>query len=82
LDPPGGLWENKGGDYYLAGDPILRTKSHKRYNTFLYCNSVAFVASLVAIILVKNKMLLQTHALQAAMILDLFGLIGAYAAGK
>jgi hypothetical protein len=37
---------------------------------------------LVAIILVKNKMLLQTHALQAAMILDLFGLISAYAAGK
>jgi hypothetical protein len=81
LDPPGGLWENDGGDY-LAGDPILRTKNHKRYNAFFYCNSVAFVASLVAIILVKNKMLLQTHALQAAMILDLFGLIGAYAAGS
>ncbi|KAK3139680.1 hypothetical protein QOZ80_5AG0387760 [Eleusine coracana subsp. coracana] len=41
-----------------------------------------FVASLVAIILVRKKTLHQHNALEAAMILDLFGLIGAYAAGS
>ncbi|VAI73120.1 unnamed protein product [Triticum turgidum subsp. durum] len=66
----------------MAGDPILLTVNAKRYKTFFYCNSVAFVASLVAIILVQSKVMLQTHVLQAAMILDLFGLIGAYAAGS
>ncbi|KAM0905377.1 hypothetical protein ACQ4PT_017417 [Festuca glaucescens] len=53
-----------------------------RFKVFFYSNSIAFVASLVAIILVHSKPLLQTHVLEAAMILDLFGLIGAYAAGS
>uniref|UniRef100_A0A453RD54 PGG domain-containing protein n=1 Tax=Aegilops tauschii subsp. strangulata TaxID=200361 RepID=A0A453RD54_AEGTS len=66
----------------MAGDPILLTTNPGRYKAFFYCNSVAFVASLVAIILVQNKLLLKTHVLEAAMVLDLFGLIGAYAAGS
>ncbi|TVU18308.1 hypothetical protein EJB05_34398, partial [Eragrostis curvula] len=81
LDPPGGLWEDDGVGY-KAGDPILLTTNPRRFKAFFYCNSVAFVASLVAIILVKYKKLLRYHALEAAMILDLFGLIGAYAAGS
>ncbi|XP_020199377.1 uncharacterized protein [Aegilops tauschii subsp. strangulata] len=81
LDPPGGVWPDNGNGH-MAGDPILLTVNAKRYKTFFYCNSVAFVASLVAIILVQSKVMLQTHVLQAAMILDLFGLIGAYAAGS
>ncbi|KAK3140942.1 hypothetical protein QOZ80_5AG0408050 [Eleusine coracana subsp. coracana] len=80
LDPPGGLWESDGVGH-KTGDPILLTRSPRRYNAFFYCNSVAFVDSLVAIILVKDKLLLRFHALEAAMILDLFGFIGAYAAG-
>jgi Ca2+/Na+ antiporter len=67
---------------YLAGDPILLTRNPRRFKTFYYCNSVAFVASLVAIILVRQKTLHRHNALEAAMILDLFGLIGAYAAGS
>jgi hypothetical protein len=66
----------------MAGDPILLTTNARRFEAFFYCNSIAFVASLVAIILVQNKLLLETHVLEAAMILDLFGLIGAYAAGS
>ena len=66
----------------MAGDPILLTTNARRFKAFFYCNSIAFVASLVAIIVVQNKLLLQTHVLEAAMILDLFGLIGAYAAGS
>uniref|UniRef100_A0ACD5ZRL1 Uncharacterized protein n=1 Tax=Avena sativa TaxID=4498 RepID=A0ACD5ZRL1_AVESA len=82
LSPPGGVWpDNRDG--HVAGDPILLTTNPRRFKAFFYCNSVAFVASLVAIVLVQNKFLLEeTHVLEAAMILDLFGLIGAYAAGS
>jgi hypothetical protein len=43
---------------------------------------VSLVASLVAIVLAQKKLLLKHHVLEAVMILDLFGLIGAYAAGS
>ncbi|KAM3244726.1 hypothetical protein ACQJBY_056193 [Aegilops geniculata] len=66
----------------MAGDPILLTTNIARYRAFYYCNSVAFVASLVAIVLVQKEKLVKHHALEAAMILVLFGLIGAYAAGS
>ncbi|XBH99124.1 hypothetical protein VPH35_128537 [Triticum aestivum] len=81
LDPPGGVWPDNGNGH-MAGDPILLTVNAGRYKAFYYCNSVAFVASLVAIILVQSKVMLETHVLEAAMVLDLFGLIGAYAAGS
>ncbi|XP_047089361.1 uncharacterized protein LOC124701346 isoform X1 [Lolium rigidum] len=81
LNPPGGVWPDN-EDGHVAGDPILLTTNARRFKAFFYCNSIAFVASLVAIILVQNKLLLETHVLEAAMILDLFGLIGAYAAGS
>uniref|UniRef100_A0A453PXM8 PGG domain-containing protein n=1 Tax=Aegilops tauschii subsp. strangulata TaxID=200361 RepID=A0A453PXM8_AEGTS len=81
LKPPGGLWQdNTEGN--MAGDPILLTTNASRYKAFFYCNSVAFVASLVAIVLVQMEILVKHHVLEAAMILDLFGLIGAYAAGS
>ncbi|OEL34199.1 hypothetical protein BAE44_0004782 [Dichanthelium oligosanthes] len=81
LNPPGGL-RQLDGDGYKAGDPILLTTNPRRYKAFYYCNSVAFVASLVAIVLIRMKTLHHHNALEAAMILDLFGLIGAYAAGS
>ncbi|KAL5200495.1 hypothetical protein ABZP36_021698 [Zizania latifolia] len=81
LSPPGGYWQNN-NDGHKAGDPILLTTNPRRYKVFFYCNSTAFVASLLAIILVQNKALLKRHTLEAAMILDSFGLMGAYAAGS
>ncbi|XP_037451032.1 uncharacterized protein LOC119321464 [Triticum dicoccoides] len=81
LDPPGGLWQDN-TDGHMAGDPILLTTNPRRYKAFFYCNSVAFVASLAAIVLVQKEILVKHHVLEAAMILDLFGLIGAYAAGS
>nr|CAB3465724.1 unnamed protein product [Digitaria exilis] len=81
LNPPGGLWQAD-GDGYMAGDPILSTTYPRRYKAFFYCNSVGFVASLISIILVRMKTLHHHNALEAAMILDLFGLMGAYAAGS
>uniref|UniRef100_M8CWE0 Uncharacterized protein n=1 Tax=Aegilops tauschii TaxID=37682 RepID=M8CWE0_AEGTA len=81
LDPPGGLWLDN-TDGHMAGDPILLTTNPRRYKAFFYCNSVAFVASLAAIVLVQKEILVKHHVLEAAMILDLFGLIGAYAIGS
>jgi hypothetical protein len=48
---------------------------------FFYSNSAAFVASLVIILMVKCKFLVMGRSLEAAMLVDLFGLIVAYAAG-
>ncbi|KAL6908178.1 hypothetical protein ACP4OV_002348 [Aristida adscensionis] len=81
LVPPGGVWQDD-GDGHLAGDPILLTTKPKRYKTFYYCNSTAFMASLAAIVLVQRRFALKRHTLEAAMVLDLFGLMGAYAAGS
>ncbi|CAN6201762.1 unnamed protein product [Urochloa humidicola] len=81
FDPPGGLWPADGRDY-KNGDPILLTTHPTRYKVFFYSNSAAFVASLIVIIMVQSRFLLKRHTLEAAMILDLFGLIGAYAAGS
>ncbi|KAM0929782.1 hypothetical protein ACQ4PT_001397 [Festuca glaucescens] len=82
LNPPGGLWQDNSYGH-MAGDPILLTTNARRYRAFFYCNSVAsLVASLVAVVLVQKELLIKHHVLEAAMILDLFGLIGAYAAGS
>uniref|UniRef100_A0ACD6AJV8 Uncharacterized protein n=1 Tax=Avena sativa TaxID=4498 RepID=A0ACD6AJV8_AVESA len=81
LNPPGGLWQSN-GDGHMAGDPILLTTNARRYKTFFYCNSIAFTTSLVAVGVVQIKLLLAYHVLEVAMVLDLFGLIGAYAAGS
>ena len=81
LNPPGGLWQDNSNGH-MAGDPILLTTNGRRYKAFFYCNSVSFVASLVAIVLVQKEVLVKHHVLEAAMILNLFGLIGAYAAGS
>ncbi|KAI4975548.1 hypothetical protein ZWY2020_049155 [Hordeum vulgare] len=81
LDPPGGLWPDD-QDGHKGGDPILLTTHPTRYKVFFYSNSAAFVASLIVITMVQSSSLLKRHTLEAAMLLDLFGLIGAYAAGS
>ncbi|TVU31324.1 hypothetical protein EJB05_23006, partial [Eragrostis curvula] len=81
LDPPGGFWpETRHG--HKAGDAILLSSHPTRYAVFFYCNSVAFVASLVAILMVQNVRLVKSNTLLVAMMLDMFALIGAYAAGS
>ncbi|XP_066373261.1 uncharacterized protein [Miscanthus floridulus] len=82
LDPPGGVWANS-GEGHSVGDPILLTTHPARYKVFFYFNSVAFVASLVIVVMLQKTSLVRSgHALLAALILDFFGLIGAYAAGS
>lgn len=89
LNPPGGFWQGNAADghhHYLAGDPILYITYPWRYLAFFYCNATAFIASLVILILLLGNIFstqgIKYCALQIAMILDLFGLIGAYAAGS
>ncbi|CAL5038131.1 unnamed protein product [Urochloa decumbens] len=85
LNPPGGFWADS-VDRHIAGDPILEAMHPRRYKAFFYCNSTAFVASLVIITLLQSKLItvgaMKRHILQTAMTLDLFGLMGAYAAGS
>jgi hypothetical protein len=89
LNPPGGFWQSNATDglhHYLAGDPVLHITYPRRYLAFFYCNATAFVASLVILILLLSSTFstqgIKYYALQVAMILDLLGLIGAYAAGS
>ncbi|TKW01994.1 hypothetical protein SEVIR_8G215332v4 [Setaria viridis] len=81
VDPPGGVWADS-GEGHTVGDPILLTTHPRRYRVFFYFNSAAFAASLVIMVMLQNERLLIAHALEATLILDLFCLIGAYAAGS
>nr|CAB3470349.1 unnamed protein product [Digitaria exilis] len=85
LAPPGGLWlDNLHG--HLASDIVLQSTYSKRYNVFFYCNSTAFMASLIVLILLLVRELSRNaiwlRSLHFAMLLNLLGLMGAYAAGS
>lgn len=87
LNPPGGFWPDD-RDGHKGGDPILLAKHATRYRVFFYCNSTALAASLVVIFMIQkcpSKTATDNNpwlrALEAVMILDLIGLIGAYTAG-
>ncbi|KAF8657382.1 hypothetical protein HU200_060154 [Digitaria exilis] len=88
LSPPGGFWSGNvnGPDGHSAGDPVLHAKFFLRDQVFFYCNATAFAASLVLIILLLSKnvtsRMLWLRSMQLTMILDLFSLMGAYAAGS
>ncbi|TVU11509.1 hypothetical protein EJB05_45100, partial [Eragrostis curvula] len=81
LNTPGGVWRDT-GDGHVGGNLILLATHARRYKVFFYCNSAAFVTSIVVVMMVQSTGLVSSRALQAAVILDLFGLMGAYAAGS
>ncbi|CAM0871014.1 unnamed protein product [Alopecurus aequalis] len=86
LSPPGGVWP-EGHPHHIPGNPVLEDIHPKRYKAFYHCNTAAFVASLVVIIIVQSKELssgavVRRAALNTVMILGLFGLMGAYVAGS
>uniref|UniRef100_A0A0E0MJI8 PGG domain-containing protein n=1 Tax=Oryza punctata TaxID=4537 RepID=A0A0E0MJI8_ORYPU len=85
MSPPGGLWDD-GQTEHTVGDLVLPINYPRRYKVFFYCNATSFMASLVIMVLLLIKRVSNTQpallALHAAMILDLFGLMGAYAAGS
>ncbi|CAL4998295.1 unnamed protein product [Urochloa decumbens] len=78
LNPPGSFWP----DGAAAGDAILLWRQPARYRAFFYCNTTAFVASVVAIVMVQSSRLVRSQTVLAVMVLDMFALAGAYAAGS
>ncbi|KAG2616654.1 hypothetical protein PVAP13_3NG249228 [Panicum virgatum] len=90
FNPPGGVWQDTDAAAgHLAGDPILRATSYWRYITFIYCNALAFVSSLFAMVLYLLLAILHEHEklgvglivpLRSLMASDLLGLMLAYAA--
>ncbi|KAG2558596.1 hypothetical protein PVAP13_8NG277602 [Panicum virgatum] len=90
LVPPGGFWpDNRDG--HAAGNPILHDSNDRRYHIFFCCNSISFAASIAVIALLMLELVKRkddrerTFLIRAAhymMLLDLVGLLGAYAAGS
>uniref|UniRef100_A0A8R7QIB2 PGG domain-containing protein n=1 Tax=Triticum urartu TaxID=4572 RepID=A0A8R7QIB2_TRIUA len=72
----------------VAGNPILLDFNAARYQAFFYCNATSFVASIAVILLLLQRTLKKQQpgaplrTLQTAVVLDLLGLLGAYAAGS
>lgn len=84
INPPGGVWQENGPGYN-AGDMVLLSSHRGRYLAFCYCNSTALTASVVVIFLLllkKPRRGAQLVLLRVVMLLDLLGLVGAYAAGS
>jgi hypothetical protein len=86
MNPPGGFWQESKPGGHVAGDPVLKDNYRRRYLVFFYCNATAFVASLAVIMLLVNRKLsargIRSLALRVCVILDLVGLLGAFAAGS
>jgi hypothetical protein len=91
LNVPGASWlEDDVAEGHLAGDSILRDTSFVRYVVFYYFNAISFAASLMVGLLLLivhqdhqswgNWLLLQL--VRAVMLVDLLGLLGAYAVGS
>ncbi|KAG8076060.1 hypothetical protein GUJ93_ZPchr0006g43369 [Zizania palustris] len=78
FSPPGGMWDN--------GNPILHDMDLPRYHAFFHCNATSFVASVVVIVVLLQRTVKRHSAplwaMQTAVVLDLLGLLGAYAAGS
>ncbi|GJN28979.1 hypothetical protein PR202_gb17161 [Eleusine coracana subsp. coracana] len=89
LDPPGGVWP-RDGNGHVAGDPSLHDSDRRRYHVFFYSNSACFVASVVVVVKLLRDTLLHsgdnqrtpTVATHTAVVLDLLGLLVAYATGS
>jgi hypothetical protein len=92
LNPPGGFWI-KPEDGHRVSDPILQDHKSSRYQAFFVCNTTAFVSSLLIIMLLLDKKLIislpakkiesvRFVALYGFIVIALFGLVGAYAAGS
>ena len=67
FNPPGGVWQDADpGRGRVAGDPIIRETSYRRYLAFFYSNATAFASSLVVIVLVLILSVLHEAHEQAA----------------
>uniref|UniRef100_M8AYV8 PGG domain-containing protein n=1 Tax=Aegilops tauschii TaxID=37682 RepID=M8AYV8_AEGTA len=85
LNPPGGFW-SRSTDHHSAADRILEDTHHRRFIAFFYLNAIAFVASIVMITLLLNKMasdkVTKRRALPITMIVVLLSLTRGFALGN
>ncbi|XP_066370162.1 uncharacterized protein [Miscanthus floridulus] len=85
LNPPGGFWSKREKNH-SAGDRILEDTDHPRFIAFFYLNAVAFVTSIVIIVMLLDKSMSRKvtkhRVLQLAMIVDLLSLTGAFVTGS
>jgi hypothetical protein len=85
LNPPGGFWPDNSASH-LAGDPTLRDYYPRRFKAFMACNDTAFAGSLVIIVMLLSNTaadhVVESNALRLCVLISLFGLMAAYAAGS
>ncbi|KAK3129000.1 hypothetical protein QOZ80_6BG0469860 [Eleusine coracana subsp. coracana] len=81
LSPPGGVW-HEGGNGHSGGDLILPGTHPRQYQVFFFCNTAAFVTSIIVAMMVQSNGLVRQRALKAAVMLDVLGLVAAYVAGS
>lgn len=90
LKPPGGMWRDDANGHSAAGYPVLYDTNKRRYNVFFYSNSTSFMASIAIIASLLLRMIMhvprKSHKIHlwpmhTAMVLDMFALLVAYAAG-
>jgi hypothetical protein len=83
--PPGGFWDNAEAGH-RPGDAILKDHYRARLVTFVVCNSTAFTASLLIIMLLLSRKLrertVRSRQMFGCVVAALVGLVGAYAAGS
>jgi hypothetical protein len=79
LSTPGGFWDNTDGGARRPGDPILKGA---RLTAFFVCNTTAFVASLLVVVVLLVRKIRRTMAAFVGIITMLLGLLGSYLAGS
>ncbi|XP_066342179.1 uncharacterized protein [Miscanthus floridulus] len=92
LNPPGGFWRSTEEGHHTAGDPVLQALHPRRYRVFFVCNTTAFIASLLAIMLIVDRKKYRLNfkgsttvtyvAMYVCILTALLGLGAAYAAGS
>jgi quinol-cytochrome oxidoreductase complex cytochrome b subunit len=96
LSAPGGYWDSS-KEGHIAGDPVMREHHSIRLKAFFTFNAIAFVMSLLIIMLLLDKQLVipllkgknqnktspvRTFVLKAYIFIAFVGLAGAYATGS
>ncbi|TVU11592.1 hypothetical protein EJB05_45186, partial [Eragrostis curvula] len=88
LDPPGSVWPSD-GQGHAAGEPALHHADRPRYHAFFYSNAACFMASVVVIVALLLQSMVHTRAplqwmlaTHTLVVLDLLGLLVAYAVGS
>jgi uncharacterized membrane protein len=87
LTPPGGFWtEEDERLVHHAGDAVLLDGYPRRYRAFFYSNTFSFMASIALILLLVNpnlsRLAIRCYSLYVCQVAGLFGILGAYAAGR